>query len=249
MDRLKWISPLTEPDYDKLLRGLPAASWPEFMLHDPVADELWHHLAGIFPAYQFAALAADGSPVAMANSIPFYLPNPVEQLPEEGWDWVLRRGVEGARDGIPPNMVSAIQVAIAPGYRGTGLSKKMLLQMRQVAADHGFTKLVAPVRPSHKADHPNMPMEEYITWTREDGMLVDPWLRVHVSAGGRVIKVCHRSMTIGGSLAQWRAWTGLPLDQAGEHIVPGALVPVWVDQIEGSARYVEPNVWVLHDLG
>ena len=249
MEELKWITPLGEPDYDQKLRGLPGASWPQFMLNDPVADELWPNLVRDFPAFQFAALASDGSPVAMANSIPFYWPNPVEQLPEEGWDWVLRRGVEGAKEGLHPNMVSAIQVAIAPNHRGTGLSKKMLLHMRQIAADHGFAKLVAPVRPSHKAYYPNMSMEKYITWTHEDGMLVDPWLRVHLGAGGRVIKVCHRSMTISGSLDQWRAWTGLLMDQAGEQVVPGALVPVWVDLITGRATYVEPNVWVLHKLG
>jgi hypothetical protein len=50
------------------------------------------------------------------------------------------------------------------------------------------------------------------------------------------------------SLAEWREWTGLPFDTTGDVIVPKALVPVHVDVTHDHAVYVEPNVWVQHDL-
>ena len=43
-------------------------------------------------------------------------------------------------------------------------------------------------------------------------------------------------------------WTGLPFDTTGDVIVPKALVPVHVDVTHDHAVYVEPNVWVQHDL-
>lgn len=56
------------------------------------------------------------------------------------------------------------------------------------------------------------------------------------------------SMTITGSLAQWREWTGLPFDATGPVRVPGALAPVRCELEQGYAVYVEPNVWVRHAL-
>jgi hypothetical protein len=91
-------------------------------------------------------------------------------------------------------------------------------------------------------------MTEYIEQLRDDGLPTDPWLRVHVKAGGKIVQVAPRSMVIAGSLAEWRDWTGLPFDVSGEVIVPKALVPVHVDVAHDHAVYVEPNVWVRHDL-
>ena len=53
-------------------------------------------------------------------------------------------------------------------------------------------------------------------------------------------------MTITGSLAQWREWTGEPFDRSGPVVVDRALVPVIVDVECDLAVYVEPNVWVSH---
>jgi hypothetical protein len=115
------------------------------------------------------------------------------------------------------------------------------------AARLGYTELVAPVRPNTKAD-PDEPMASYAFRTRGDGLPVDPWLRVHVRAGGRILNVAPTSMTISGTLAQWREWTGLAFDASGPVHVPGALVPVLCAAEHDYAVYVEPNVWVYHSL-
>ena len=84
---------------------------------------------------------------------------------------------------------------------------------------------------------------------REDGLPVDPWLRVHVRAGGRIEKVARRSMVVPGTVEEWREWTGLAFDKTGPVAVPRALVPVHCDVEHGTATYVEPNVWVVHRTG
>ncbi len=111
----------------------------------------------------------------------------------------------------------------------------------------GHSTLYAPVRPNGKTDA-HQPMTEYVEQLRDDGLPHDPWLRVHVKAGATIVQVAPRSMVIAGTLAEWREWTGLQFDTTGDVIVPKALVPVHCDVRHDHAVYVEPNVWVRHDL-
>ena len=135
-----------------------------------------------------------------------------------------------------------------PELQGTGLSAVMLTALRDNAARLDFAELLAPVRPNGKTD-PHEPMQDYAFRTRDDGLPVDPWLRVHVRAGGRIDRVAPRSMVIPGTAEEWRSWTGLPFDTTGPVVVPGALAPVMCDAEHGTAVYVEPNVWVRHATG
>ncbi|MGW7456817.1 N-acetyltransferase [Streptomyces sp. NPDC054797] len=138
--------------------------------------------------------------------------------------------------------------SVAVDRQGQGLSGLMLAAMRDNARARGFAEAVAPVRPSAKSAEPDTSIHEYAYRKREDGLPHDPWLRVHVRAGGVVDSVAPLSMTVNGSLDQWRAWTGLPFDVPGPVHVPGALTPVDCAPEQGYAVYVEPNVWVRHSL-
>jgi GNAT superfamily N-acetyltransferase len=184
--------------------------------------------------------------VAKAFSASFHLPE--GDLPDAGWDFALRSALLTRAWGETPNAITAAEIAIVPELQGTGLSSVMLAALRDNAGRLGFAELLAPVRPSGKAD-PHEPMQEYAFRTRDDGLPVDPWLRVHVRAGGRIDRVASRSMVIPGTLEEWRAWTGLRFDTTGPVEVPGALAPVLCDAEHGTAVYVEPNVWVRHATG
>ena len=61
--------------------------------------------------------------------------------------------------------------------------------MRAVAAEHGLSSLVAPVRPTTKSRYPHVPMENYVAWKRGDGKLFDPWLRVHAGLGAEMLGI------------------------------------------------------------
>ena len=112
--------------------------------------------------------------------------------------------------------------------------------MRDNAGRRGFAELVAPVRPSGKADI-REPMSSYALRVRDDGLPVDPWLRVHVRAGGRIEQVAPRSMVVPGTLVEWRAWTGLPFDETGSVLVPRALAPVHCDVEHGVGSKSVPQ--------
>jgi hypothetical protein len=218
-------------------------SWPEFMRHDPIGGLFYGNVETRFAEFVLIAQDDVGEVVACAYSVPFVLGG--EPLPANGWGFVIRNGLLASIRGQEPDAISAVEIAVRPDRQGTGLSGEMLAAMRDNAARHGYAELVAPVRPNGKNDV-HEPMSSYAFRVREDGLPVDPWLRVHVRAGGRIEKVAPRSMVVPGTLEEWREWTGLPFDETGPVVVPQALAPVYCDVAHGVATYVEPNVWVVH---
>lgn len=224
--------------------------WPRFMMQDRVAEIVLGKVVSAFPEMQLIA-TVDDRPVARARAVPFTMDedrSPDGELPSGGWDAVLTWGMLDHAAGRPPDRVSALEIVIDDSHIGTGLSAQMLHALRAAAAAAGFDELVAPVRPNQKHRYPRMPMAQYVATARADGLPLDPWLRVHVRAGGVIEKVASTSMVMAGSLAQWREWTGLPFASGGPVEVPLALVPVYCDVEQDQAVYVEPNVWVRHRL-
>ena len=117
--RFQIITPNDLDDYRDRANEIAEASWPEFMLHDPIADEYWHELFDRFIDYQFAMLDTQTNRMAvMGNSLTFHWDQDLSELPERGWDWVFVEAVEDHKNGVVPNIQSAIQVAIHPDYRG-----------------------------------------------------------------------------------------------------------------------------------
>lgn len=247
MERFQVITPSTHNRYRDLVRGLNRTAWPEFMLHDAVANENWHHLLDSFADYQLALYDPENDRVAaMANSLPLRWDETLEDLPDGGWDWAFEEAVKQHKHGIAPNHHCALQVAIHPDYQSQRLSAPMIQNVRAVTKTKGLQALIIPVRPSGKSKYPLISLDDYITWKDEAGLPFDPWLRVHARLGGRIIKVCHRSKTVRGSRADWEAWTGVKFLQSGRYVIPGALSPIEMDVEKDEGIYLEPNVWLMH---
>lgn len=225
--------------------------WPEFMSNDPTSALYYSYVDEHFGEFALVALdRATGRPVAKAYSVPLSFDGDIAAgLPEGGWDWAIRQCAHDRLSGAKPTIVSALEIMIHPDARSGGLSARMLAAMRDNVRRLGFADLIAPVRPSAKHACPGRPIDEYAFAVRPDGLPVDPWLRVHVRAGGTIVNVAHQSMVIPAPLDRWREWTGLPFDVTGPVEVPFALSPVHCDVAQGIAVYVEPNVWVHHRAG
>ena len=225
--------------------------WPQFMRQDPVGDLYYVDPETTYPEFALVAVDRDRPDhiVAKGFSVPFtWDEDPTVSLPDNGWDGVILAAALDRFEGRRGNLVSALEISIRPEARGQGLADQMLAAMRSNAAALGFASLVAPVRPNAKHLQPTMTIADYAALRRDDGLPVDPWLRVHVRAGGSIVGVSPRAMTIAGSLAQWREWTGLPFDKTGPVTVPEALIPVHCDVANDYAVYCEPCVWVHHRL-
>lgn len=217
-------------------------AWPAFMHEDPVANRWWDEQYAQFPDLQLYLLDDDDRYLAECNAVP--IPFGPAELPDDGWD----AAIAAAFAGRPAVAVSAIAITIGVEHRGKGLSKVMLGAMRAAAGARGLADLVAPVRPSLKHRYPLTPVDRYVTWRRDDGSLLDPWLRVHESAGAALVRIAPRSMRIPGTIPDWERWTRMVFPESGTYVVPGALVPVEIDRERDEGLYVEPNVWMHHRL-
>lgn len=221
-------------------------TWPEFIRQDPFG-ELYYNSDVLLQLADYTLLALDdhGTIIAKAHSIPFQLHSSGE-LPADGWDGVIRRGLHCLLTGSTPNAISALEIAVRSDAQGRGISTQVLAAARANARRLGFSQLLAPVRPNGKKD-PLEDMQTYALRTRDDGLPLNPWLRTHVRAGGTIEAVARRSMVVTGTISEWREWTSLPFDASGPVHVPHALTPVNCDVEYDIATYVEPNIWVSHD--
>jgi hypothetical protein len=226
---------------------IDVGGWSEFMRHNRVSEAYFWQALEAFPATCLIATAEDGSVVADAQAVQLRLGGPGrEQVPAGGWEQAVVWAFTDSRRNVVPNAACALNISVAQGFQRQGLARLMLTVLRDAVAELGLGSLIAPVRPSHKHLEPCTPMSEYADRVREDGLPVDPWLRTHVRVGGRLAGTAPTSWVVSGTLAEWRAWTGLPFDRGGPVEVPGALTAVQCDLEGDYAVYVEPNVWVRH---
>jgi len=235
------------PNHLQLQNEVTMPLYPEFMMHDPVANKYWSSLFELFPEFQIS-LVIDDEIIGIANSIPFHWNRAYDELPEEGWDWALETGVENYKKGIKSNVLTGLQIAVKKEFQGRGFSAIIVKELIRIAWVNNFSLLTLPVRPSLKSKYPLTSIDEYITWQRDDGLPFDPWLRVHVKCGGKIIKPCHEAMYIPGTIKEWEEWTCMTFFQSGKYIVPGALSQIHIDVESNLGEYIEPNVWVVHEI-
>lgn len=243
-----------DPTLAGAIQDLIDAVWPRYITqgspppgHPFHVD--WFGINRRWPRYQVALFdPSDGSMVAAANGLTLAWDGAEQDLPDEGWDWVMDQGERDFKAGLSPKTACALSVTIRADMRGQNLSRTLLELLRNQARADGLSRLIVPVRPNLKARYPITPMEEYITWTNEEGLPFDPWLRVHARMGAWIIKVCPRAVSVGGPVADWETWTGMKFPTSGDYVAPEMLAPLHVDRAADQGLYIEPNVWVAHEI-
>ncbi len=224
-------------------------AFPEFLYHGAVVNLLAGELYQSFVEYQFILQdSGDNSFKVLGNCFPVAWHRPIADLPDGGLEAMLQLAVQQKKDGVWPNLLCAFQIIVPKELQGSGLSYEAVRAMLRIAREHNLEGLIAPVRPNRKALYPNMPMEKYMHWKRDDGHPFDDWIRVHIRLGAELIKVCPRSFIVEGTVSEWENWTGLSFQESREYPVPDALVPVAIDLKSNRGTYIEPNVWMHHKI-
>ena len=101
--------------------------------------------------YAFTAMI-DGKVVGRAFSVPFaFNIDGRTELPDGGWDQVIRWAHDDKMIGRTPTALSALEMSLLPAARGGGNSLALLGAMRACAKARGFAELFAPVRPNAEA--------------------------------------------------------------------------------------------------
>ena len=250
MTQFQIVTLAERPDLLDTLLTIQQSAYPEFLMHEAVSVRYWHQLMIEWPHYQLALLdLAKDSIAASGHGIPLHWVGDIRQLPDTGWDWALQSGMSHQAGSEERNVLCALSIAILPEYRGVGISQQMVAGIKKIGSEQGFERLIIPVRPNLKPIYPLIPMQNYVQWTNREGLPFDAWLRVHVRSGAKLVKVCPRSMTVTGSVTDWEQWTDMRFPESGLYTINGALVPLKIMQEQDKGLYVEPNVWVVYDLG
>jgi hypothetical protein len=236
------------PDLVEAALDLNDRVWPKFIDSTPSGIRFWECLYDEFAHLQVIAVNDEHGLVACGHTIPLWWDGSIEGLPV-GWDDMLAQGVLRMRAGAAVNTLAGLAVTVDPSHQRTGLSPRVIKEMANVAADYNHKSLIVAVRPTLKSDHPMTSMEEYITWKNDKGEPYDPWIRIHLRVGAKLLGVANHSMVVEAPISDWEDWTGLNISSSEkEVIIPRALVPALIDQENSYVRYFEPNVWVKHTI-
>jgi hypothetical protein len=216
---------------------------PEYNNHGDVLNEYWGGLTEKHPDFQFGLVGDDDEIFARGRSIPVRWDGTISDLPD-GIDGAIARGfdVGGA------NVLCALVIMIPRDLQGRGLSSKAVEAMATIAREHELGSLIAPVRPSWKERYPLVEIGRYAEWRRQDGLLFDPWMRVHERLGAEVLKPEPQSLRITGTVAEWEEWTEMTFPESGDYWFPQGLATVVIDRERDEGLYWEPNVWMRHAL-
>jgi GNAT superfamily N-acetyltransferase len=218
--------------------------WAPFMTPDKTTMQAWRRMKEVFPEYQLSVFV-DGKLAGLGNSVPTFWSGLQEDLPSS-WAETFSQAIENY-DPEKVNTLAAVNIAIHADYQNTGLSRKLLTSFKELVYEKRLRKLIVPARPSFKANHPLIPLEEYIHSKREDGTPFDPWIRTHWRLGATIVKPFPNAFTAKGTIQEWESWTGMRFAQSGAYIVKGALQPVRIDIENDLGVYEDPHVWMEYE--
>ena len=184
--------------------------------------------------------------VAFGIAVPFYWSGDIKDLPT--FDQSVRCGLEIQSLKKSFNSLNGYAICVSPDQRGKGLAKKVISEMKSMAKKEKCSHLLIPARPSRKHMYPLQSCLEYSKWRRNDGKLVDDWLRIHENLGAKYLLAMEDCDVYAGPLDEWSESTGMIFPQSGSYIVPGALSPLIVDIDKDIGMVREGNVWMSHPI-
>jgi hypothetical protein len=243
LDGMKVVTAAERPDLLDPAWERVEGTLPEYNSHGDVLMDYWPRLVDELPEFQFHLVGEGDEILARARCLPLQWDGTVDDLPP-GIDGAIARGF----DEGGANVLCAMVIMVPRDLQGRGISSVALRAMAEIGRRNGFDSLIAPVRPSWKERYPLIPIERYATWRRADGLLFDPWLRVHERLGASSLRPEPRSLRITGKVAEWEGWVEMSFPESGEYTFPGGLATLDVDRDADRGSYWEPNVWMHHSL-
>jgi hypothetical protein len=249
MESLSVYTRAFSQDLQRAAVDVENACWGDlgYLNYTAAHREYYDSILDTFADLQLCLVDQDSErPLALANCVPSVWNGDPATLPAEGWDWLVESGMTRRTVGAKANVLGALAISVPAIHRGKGYATRMIQELCGLSKRLGFDGLIAPVRPTAKCDHPHVPIGEYVGWRDERGRLFDPWLRAHLSQGGKLVGPCDRSMVVEEHVAFWETWAGRRFEASGGYLVRGALVPISIDLERQIGRYEEPNVWVTY---
>ncbi|TDU90785.1 hypothetical protein EV138_4380 [Kribbella voronezhensis] len=236
----------TAPELDEEAERRFVEDWPEFIFHDEGVTPYRERRIEYFRDWEFYLVDADDRRlIAGCWGVPIAWDGTVADLPG-GFTDSLARSVESYEAGVVPDTFVLMAAAVRNDEQGKGHAGRVITAVKEQALARGLTKMIAPVRPTLKSQYPLIDIAEFMTWTRDDGLPLDPWLRTHVRLGATLLAPAPASQTMTGSVADWEKWTGMALPATGTYVIPDGLTTLTIDRDADTGHYQEPNIWLRH---
>jgi hypothetical protein len=228
------------PDALGELEAAVAGAFPRFFLFDAVWNEVFPKVMESFPDLQLMVLA-DGQAAGMLNSVAFAWDGTAEGLPQGEHDVMVRSTAEHAA-GIAPNTLCGIQAVLLPQFIGTGFINDFIAATARAVT--GFDHVISAIRPTLKEQYATFSIEEYLAWLTPSGEVFDPWIRVQQRRGASTLGVCHDSIVMTGTVAQWEDWCEMAFPASGSYAIRGGQSPLVIDRDADFGRYSEAHLWM-----
>jgi hypothetical protein len=230
---------------EEQMEALFAEGFPKFISADIAVKEYIERVREYFPHLDVMMIDESDNPVATGWGVPISWSGEVVDLPSSFAE-VLRRAIEVHDSGLESNTFVICGAVVDPGRKGSGTATELIRALSGVGQAEGVTRVLAPVRPTRKHLYPLFSIENYASWVREDGLPFDPWLRLHVRLGARIVSLAPEAQTMLGTVRDWEEWSGISLPVSGEYIIPQGMSVLRIDRGADLGTYVEPNIWVQH---
>ncbi|GMQ55844.1 hypothetical protein AN1V17_02360 [Vallitalea sediminicola] len=237
------VSQLSE--FKDEIKNMHVDAWPEYFIGDETNKKYWGKLFDKFPKYQMALRNKDGDIVAVGNSIPICWEGTTETLPK-GWDEGLEKGFIDGENNKEPNCLLVLAAVVDKKHQNKGLSTLILKAFKSLGHRYNLSRIIVPVRPTGKANHPEVVFEQWCERKRPDGMPEDNWLRIHERIGGKNLRIETQSQYVVGTIEEWGKWSGQDINESGEYNFKDTLQPVKIDMDKGTGEYYDPCVWMEH---
>lgn len=116
-------------------------AFPRVIHSSPVVLANWVKLETYFPTFQKFLINEDEELIGYMNTIPFFWDRDVSELPQEGWDWLIQKGVSDFESDVKPNLLGGLQVIVTRDFLKQGFSKKLISYSKETAKKMGFRSL------------------------------------------------------------------------------------------------------------
>jgi hypothetical protein len=230
---------------DEQMEVLFAKGFPKFITADLAVKEYIGRVREYFPHLDVMLIDESDTPVATGWGVPISWLGDVADLPSSFAD-VLRRAIEVHDSDVEANTFVICGAVVDPGRKGTGTATELIGALSSLGQAQGMTRVLAPLRSTRKHLYPLFTIEDYASWVRDDDLPFDPWLRLHVRMGARVISIAREAQTMTGTIQDWEEWTGMSLPASGDYVIPQGMSVLNIDRDTNLGTYVEANIWVQH---
>lgn len=238
---ITFVTYSARPDLISDAKRIEIDAYPAFLNYESAFIKHWDTLDQDYPDYQLIGLDNHtGEIIGVAYTAPIKFHGNLENLPAEGWNWVMSNFKRDA------SYHAGLSIVINKNFQGLGYAKYFIQAIKELGENkqHAFT--IIPVRPTFKKYYPLISMNDYIKWQNKKGDIYDPWLRLHLKQGGKIIKICSHSMQVEMSVASWQEYMNVEIIGSGSYVIEGGLTTVEIDIDNDIGVYFEPNVWMLH---